>query len=396
MPPYRESMSLLRRNADLLLGIGLAVLMAIEVWVHEGADTARAVPAALLAGLALALRRRLALASFLLAWAGLSGVLAFAAGADQESLGFIVIFFIAHYSLGRWTAGREAWAGVVLVLASMVAFAIGDSVENDVPLSEVGLGGIAFTMGFVGGPWAAGLAIRLRRERETVLDAQNRQLQSDHEERSRLAVAEERARIARELHDVVSHAISVTVLQARGARRTLGHDEGQVRRALDAIEQTNVAALSDMRRLLAVLRDTEPDGRGANDHAPQPSLQHIDQLLDHVRDSGVRVTLEVVGTPQAVPPGVDLSAYRIVQEALTNVLKHAGPATARVRLDYDADQLRIAVADDGAGGSIGNSGHGLRGIRERVAIVGGEVSAGPGTDGGFVVSACLPYSVDAP
>ena len=153
---------------------------------------------------------------------------------------------------------------MVLVLASMVAFAIGDSVENDVPLSEVGLGGIAFTMGFVGGPWAAGLAIRLRRERETVLDAQNRQLQSDQEERSRLAVAEERARIARELHDVVSHAISVTVLQARGARRTLGHDEGQVRRALDAIEQTNAAALSDMRRLLAILRDTEPDSRGAH------------------------------------------------------------------------------------------------------------------------------------
>ncbi|MGA8993227.1 MAG: ATP-binding protein [Nocardioidaceae bacterium] len=107
------------------------------------------------------------------------------------------------------------------------------------------------------------------------------------------------------------------------------------------------------------------------------------------------MALEVVGTPQAVPPGVDLSAYRIVQEALTNVLKHAGAATARVRLDYDADQLRIAVADDGTGGSIGDSGHGLLGIRERVAIVGGEVSAGPGPDGGFVVSACLPYSVDA-
>ena len=395
MPPYRESMSLVRRNADLLLGIGLAVLMAIEVWAHEGADTARAVPAALLAGLALALRRRLALASFLLAWAGLGGVLAFAAGVDGESLAFIVIFFIAHYSLGRWTAGREVWAGVVLVLASMVAFAIGDSVENDVPLSEVGLGGIAFTMGFVGGPWAAGLAIRLRRERETVLDAQNRELQRNQEERARLAVAEARARIARELHDVVSHAISVTVLQARGARRTLGRDEGQVRRALDAIEQTNTAALSDMRRLLAILRDTEPDGRDTQGHAPQPSLQHLDRLLDQLRGSGLPVAHEVTGIPRAVPPGVDLSAYRIVQEALTNVFKHAGPATARVRLDYDTDQLRVTIADDGTGGSIGDSGHGLLGIQERVAVVGGEVSAGPGADGGFVVTARLPYSVDA-
>lgn len=388
-------MSLLRRNADLLLGIGLAVLMAIEVWAHEGADTARAVPAALLAGLALALRRRLALASFLLAGAGLGGVQAFAAGVDGESLAFIVIFFVAHYSLGRWTTGREAWAGVVLVLASMVAFAIGDSVQNDVPLSEVRLGSIAFTMGFVGGPWAAGLAIRLRRERETVLDAQNRELQRDQEERARLAVAEERARIARELHDVVSHAISVTVLQARGARRTLGRDEGQVRRALDAIEQTNTAALSDMRRLLAILRDTEPDGRGAQGHAPQPSLQHLDRLLDQLRGSGLPVAYEVTGIPRTVPPGVDLSAYRIIQEALTNVLKHAGPASARVRLDYDTDQLRVTIADDGTGGSIGDSGHGLLGIRERVAVVGGEVSAGPGADRGFVVTARLPYSVES-
>ena len=393
-PPYRESMSFVRRNADPLIGLALAVLMAVEVWAHEGADTARAVPAALVAGLALSLRRRLALASFLLAWAGLGGVLAFAAGVDGESLAFIVIFFVAHYSLGRWTVGREAPAGAVLVLASMVVFAVGDSAENDVPLSEVGLGSIAFTMVFVGGPWAAGLAIRLRQERETVLDAKNRELQSDQEERARLAVAEERARIARELHDVVSHAISVTVLQARGARRTLGRDEDQVRRALDAIEQTNTAALSDMRRLLAVLRDTEPNGRGTEDHTPQPSLAHLDLLLDQVRSSGVPVDLEVAGNPRAVPPGVDLSAYRIVQEALTNVLKHAGPATAQVRLDYDADQLRVIVADDGAGGSIGDSGHGLVGIRERVAVVGGEVSAGPGADGGFVITARLPYSVE--
>ena len=388
-------MSLWRRNADLLIGIGLAVLMAIEVWAHEGADTARAVAAALLAGLALTLRRRLALASFLLAGAGLGGVQAFAAGVDGESLAFIVIFFVAHYSLGRWTAGREAWAGVVLVLASMVAFAVGDSAENDVALSEVGLGSIAFTMGFVGGPWAAGLAIRLRRERETLLDAQNRHLQSEQEEQARLAVAEERARIARELHDVVSHAISVTVLQARGARRTLGRDEEQVRRALDAIEQTNTAALSDMRRLLAVLRDTEPDGRGTEDHAPQPSLQHLERLLDQVRGSGVPVVLEQTGIPRAVPPGVDLSAYRIVQEALTNVLKHAGPATARVRLAYDADELRVTIADDGTSGHLGDFGHGLLGIRERVAVVGGEVSAGPDADGGFVVTARLPYSVES-
>ena len=210
-------------------------------------------------------------------------------------------------------------------------------------------------------------------------------------------MVEERARIARELHDVVSHAISVTVLQARGARRTLGHDEGQVRRALDAIEQTNTAALSDMRRLLAVLRDTEDaESGGAEPHAPQPTLDQLESLVDQVRASGVPVEVEIVGRRLSVPPGVDLSAYRIVQEALTNVDQargsghghgHPRPST-RTRSAY-------VIRDDGAGGRVNGTGHGLIGIRERVAVVGGEVIAGPGDRGGFTVAARLPYSLEA-
>jgi signal transduction histidine kinase len=265
------------------------------------------------------------------------------------------------------------------VVLGIVVFAASDSDDFDA-------GDAVFGTFFVGGPWAAGLAIRLRRDRESTLIEENE-----------LAVARERARIARELHDVVAHAISVTVVQARGGRAMLGRDEDAVRRALDAIEQTNTAALSDMRRLLAVLRDT--DGPDEGRAAPQPSLANLDRLVEQVRGAGLPVEVEVTGDRSAVPPGVDLSAYRIVQEALTNALKHAGPgARARVRVAYLEDDLDVTVTDDGSGRDSfrDGGGHGLVGIRERVAVVGGRVEAGPSPDGGFVVAAHLPYALETP
>ncbi len=180
--------------------------------------------------------------------------------------------------------------------------------------------------------------------------------------------------------------------------RTLTSDPDTARKALDAIEQTNTAALGDMRRLLAVLRDTEPEGLATDDHAPQPSLAHLDRLVAQVRESGVPVEVDVVGDPQDLPPGVDLSAYRIVQEALTNVLKHSAQANARVVLEYADDALAVTVSDDGIPGPMNGTepggGHGLIGIRERVAVVGGEVAAGPGPDGGFEIRATLPYALE--
>jgi len=388
-------MSLLRRYPDELLALGLALLMAAEVLASDAPRSGWAVGFALLAGGALGLRRTVPLVAFVGSVGGLGGVLVSAPSLDGESVAFIVIYFIAHYSLGRWTSGREAWVGTLCLLGSMAAFAVGDAQESGAAVSDISLGSIGFTVGFVGGPWAAGLAIRLRSAREATLDVENRRLQKEREDNARRAVAEERARIARELHDVVAHAISVTVLQTRAARATLGHDEAVLRRCLDAIEQTNTAALSDMRRLLAVLRDAE-HGTRVDSHAPLPSLEHLERLLDHVRESGVPVELEIQGGSRAVPPGVDLSAYRIIQEALTNVLKHAGPSTARVALTYGTDALCLRVTDDGSGGPVNGSGNGLIGIRERVAVIGGEVTLGPRPSGGFEVAARLPYSVEAP
>lgn len=381
-----------RRYGDAAIAIALAVGITLELiaW-DKGPELRSSVPAGLLATLPLALRRRSPLVGFLLAMAGLGLITRVAPGFDNDSMSFVLVFFLALYSLGRHARGYEAWLGGIGVIVEMAIFA-----EGEGGIGQADLGDIAFLVVFVGAPWAAGLTVRLRREREEVLTAEKEALRAAQEENTRRAVVSERATIARELHDVVSHAISVTVLQARGARRMLGTDEAAVREALDAIEHTNTQALGDMRRLLSVLRDTEDDA----ETAPQPSLKRLDSLLDDVRRSGLAVALDEIGAQRDVPPGVDLSAYRIVQEALTNVLRHAGPARAVVTLAYGEDALRVTVTDDGQGrqlhipnGEYGG-GHGLIGIRERVAVVGGEISAGPAKDGGFKIEARLPYSLE--
>lgn len=393
----------LRGYADPALGIVVLALYAWEVsrWDADRPGVLLAVAAVGCVGLAL--RRRTPLVGFLLAAGSIEGITAVEPGFDNDSAALVVTLFVMLYSLGRHAVGVEQWLGVGAVLVFMVLFLVAEGGASPVDSGDVG-----FAVFFIGTPWGAGVMVRLRLERERLLRERNAALQRDQEARARAAVAAERARIARELHDVVAHAISVTVMQARGGRAMLGRDETQVRRALDAIEQTNTAALSDMRRLLAVLRDTEdgPD-RSAGRAAPQPSLANLEHLLDQVRAAGLPVELAVTGRPEghdvAVPPGVDLSAYRIVQEALTNVLKHAGlTATARVEVAFGVDALRVTVLDDGVGpldpsvdrGDDG-SGHGLVGIRERVAVIGGRVETGAGLSGdGFVVTAVLPYALE--
>jgi signal transduction histidine kinase len=243
--------------------------------------------------------------------------------------------------------------------------------------TSMNVGGFLFFGFFMLGPFLVGVAIRMRREREHLLVR-------EQDERARAAVAEERARIARELHDVVAHAISVIVLQARGARHADGAEREE---ALDAIESTGANALTEMRRLLHMLRADDE----AVAMAPQPSLEHLEHLVTQVRDAGLPVEVRVEGARRALPPGVDVSAYRIVQEALTNALKHAGPARARVSIRFGDDALELEIEDSGAGGGNGaGGGHGLAGMRERVAIFGGRLDTGPKAEGGYAVRARLP------
>ncbi len=372
----------------MLVATAIAVLYVVELANRgHGTDMSRAVPLGLLACASLSQRRRYPLLSFPVTILANGVVPHWAPAFDENSISFVVVFLFGLYSLGRHTRGTAGGVAVPLVALSVVGFVVGDGAHKP--------SDIFFATAFCGLPYAAGLTWRLRTEREAVLTARNEELRRTQAENERRAIAAERARIARELHDVVSHAISVTVLQARGGRKLVGQDDEAVRRALDAIEQTNAGALGDMRRLLAVLRDTDTDPEARQ--APQPSLASLDALVEQVRSSGLQVETTIAGAASDVPPGVDLSAYRIIQEALTNVLKHAGPhAHASVRISYRADDVDIAIVDDGPGAAAANGhGHGLVGIRERVAVVGGTVEAGPAEGGGFSVHARLPYSVTA-
>ena len=209
------------------------------------------------------------------------------------------------------------------------------------------------------------------------------------EERAHLAVADERARIARELHDVVGHSVSVMTVQASAVRRLLRSDQEREREALLIVERTGREALAEMRRMVGVLRRPEE----APALAPQPSLEQLDKLVEQARQAGLPVELRVEGESVQLPAGVDLTAYRLIQEGLTNAIKHARATRAEVFVRYDGDRVELAVSDDGNGSSGGKGGgHGLVGMRERVSVYGGELEAGPGPSGGFRLRATLPIT----
>ena len=247
--------------------------------------------------------------------------------------------------------------------------------------------------------FALGEATRLRRARFALLEQRAADLERERDQRSALAIAAERARIARELHDVVAHGLSVIVIQAQGAAAALyGHPE-RAERALGEVIATGRSSLAEMRRLLGVVRR----GPGENPElAPQPGVGALPTLVDQVRAAGPDVAFAIDGEPMPLPSGIDLSAYRIVQEALTNVLKHAGAgARATVRIGFTPDQVEIEVCDDGAGRSPkvaadddAEVGHGLRGIAERVSMLDGELTAGAHPEGGFALRARLPIGDD--
>jgi signal transduction histidine kinase len=309
-------------------------------------------------------------------------------------------FLFALYALSAY--GSNLW----LRLAGLGVGALGTATGTlDWTLTGIeALYTAVFLAAFVALTWTLGDLMRTRRAYVAQLEERARRLEFERDQQARIARVTERSRIARELHDVVAHSLSVVVAQADGGLYAGERDPAAARASLATIGTTGRQAMAEMRRLLSVLRDNSDgdlaaEGAGG-DHepavgelAPQPRLAEVPALVERVRTSGLPVDLVVEGAPGRLPPGAELAAYRIVQEALTNTLKHAGPgASASVRLRHTDDILRIDVLDDGRGASTPDDGggQGLSGMRARVAVYGGSVSAGPRSGGGFHVRAVLP------
>ena len=245
--------------------------------------------------------------------------------------------------------------------------------------------------------WVAGDSIRTHRAYLAELEARAARLEREREEKADRAVIEERARIARELHDVIAHNVSVMVVQAAAGEDVFDTDLEKAREALAAVASTGRAALTELRRLLGVIRAEDDHGDPA--YVPQPGIERIDELVGQVRETGLPVELSVIGEARPLPEGVGLCAYRIVQEALTNTLKHGNASTAQVQLRYVANAVEVEVLDDGRGVTSLNGesdGQGLIGMRERVALFGGEMTAGPRSGRGYEVRARLPLEEPQP
>ena len=309
-----------------------------------------------------------------------------------EAGGLWMVFLAGVF--GSMCDRRERVAGWLLLLAGVVVLIM--RIPDEVIRRDGGGGtwqNIVSNVILATIVWAVAWLISSRVRTTRALRARAAHLEAERETLAAAAVAEERARIARELHDVVAHSVSVMTVQAGGVRRLLTDGQTREREALAAIEETGRQALTEMRRMVSVMRS---DGEAAT-LEPQPGIATLARLVDQVRDSGLPVTLDVTGQDTGIPTGVDLSVYRIVQEGLTNVMKHAGPAHAWVNVQVGTDAVDLLIEDDGAGDSSANGGgHGLIGMRERVAVYGGVLETGTRPGGGFRIHARLPIEGAGP
>jgi signal transduction histidine kinase len=299
---------------------------------------------------------------------------------------------ILLYTLAAYTPRRvSVWGLAVCLVGSAVGIARWTTMAGRPILDWLTVGAVLFA-----GPallaWVLGDSMRYRRAYYASLEDRAARLERERDAQARVAVVAERARIARELHDVIAHNVSVMVVQADGASYALATDPARAKEALAAISATGRQALAEMRRLLGVLRREDEETRPGL--TPQPGIGELGELLDQARIAGLPVSFSVEGVPRPLPGGAALTAYRIVQESLTNTRKHAGPvASASVVLRYSTDALVLAISDDGRGAAAPDgAGHGLTGMRERVAVYGGSVVAGPRPGGGFEVVATLPLT----
>ncbi|MEV5489518.1 sensor histidine kinase [Streptomyces bobili] len=389
----------LRRHPTQVDGFWALVLFGISVVAgttagenHEGTDNlALLVPIALLLGLVVALRRRVPERMLLLAGAlGLAQLVLDVATMAADFALLVIVYTVAATG-ARWASRLALGMGLVAATLAQLRW----------QTEQTGVAGNVAIVVFQTVPfalaWVLGDSVRTRRAYFAQLEERAARLEKEREAQAKVAVAAERARIARELHDVVAHNVSVMVVQADGAAYVLDAAPDQAKKALETISSTGRQALAEMRRLLGVLRTGEHEEGG--EYVPQPDVEQIEDLVQQCRGSGLPVDFKVEGTPRPLPSGVELTAYRIVQEALTNTRKHGGPnAGASVRLVYFDDGLGLLVEDDGKGaphelyeeGGADGGGHGLIGMRERIGMVGGTLDAGPRPGGGFRISALLP------
>jgi signal transduction histidine kinase len=296
----------------------------------------------------------------------------------------LVVVLVASYSMGRYTSGVAVRMSFFVVVAGLLCVV---STMEDQSASD-----FLFPTAFAVIAWVAGRAVRTRSQLTEELHEAAVRAEEAHDAELARAAAEERRRIAREMHDVVAHSVSVMVVQAGGARRILEHDPERAVEAARHIEETGRAALVEMRRLLGVLHHGEDAGA---ERAPAPGMAQLDALVERSRAAGLPVELTVEGEPRSLPAGLDLAAYRVLQESLTNVLKHAGTAPTEVLVHWGDEELRLAVADRGPGPDPGQEGgHGLVGMAERMRLYGGELETGRRAGGGFEVRARIPLAPD--
>jgi signal transduction histidine kinase len=374
---------------DFALAAGITVLTQRDVWAQGGVEPTARVAIALLmlvaTGSLLWRRRRplvpcVLIAVALAAQAGISGV-------DFSSAGTALAVVVALYSAGAYLEASRAALG-----AGVVAVGFAGRELRDLGAFERNPANEAFWWLLVLSTFGVGMLVRHRR-RAQHLRVLAGTLQAESAEQTRVAVAEERERIARELHDVVAHGVSAVVVQAEAAEETLASSPDRTRESLWTIQRLGRESLNEMRQVLEILRG----GAQEETRAPQPTLADLPALIARNRDAGLAVRLDVLGEPRPLPPGLEVSAYRVVQEGLTNVRKHAAGSSAFVSVTYEPAALEIEIADDGPGRPVagGGGGHGLVGMRERVTFFGGEFSAARREDGGFAVTALFPTAAAA-
>jgi signal transduction histidine kinase len=376
-----------RHGLDLMIVV-VALVAVVEAVLRSDGPSAPRTPRGLLIVAALVLilpllaRRHRPVFAPVWLWL-LAAALSFIDGRlVVSSAGIYAGGMVAGFLIGCLRDGRQSRTGLAILAGAAAIVALNDPATS---LDEVVLVPAVFSLA-----WLGGFAQRERAEQALRAEERAQHAEREREVAARLAVAEERARIARELHDIVAHAVSVMVLQVGAVRHRLADDLAEDVDALRGVEETGRSALGEMRRLLGAMRrgDDRPE------LTPQPGLGRLDLLLDEVRRAGLPVELHIDGEPFGLPAAIDLSAYRIVQEGLTNALKHAHAGQAHVHIRYAAEELRIQVSDDGDGasgrGGGDGHGHGLVGVRERVKLYGGEMTAAAANGGGFRLTTSLP------